>query len=844
MSSYQAEAGKIKRHPSWVAVVDLDQCENTFGTAPCAATGTPCYYSWTTCKDQGHYALGTKSYQFCMNQGRLISRCLPYLKERLEWTSKLSPDEHITRLGEIHLVLLDDLPAVFANADKSVSNTETAGTFWRNLLARNPNFRGREVRLYEGFAELTFPDDYLLRFRGILTDANVKDGQVELVVKDYLKKLDQKVPARQSSGSKLTALYNGATHLYVSNADQFPKKGSVKIVDENQDEYVSYSGVTITNPDTNDGYLYNCVRGRFGTATPSHAKDCEVHSIAAFADPDTGEGIAPDRAAVSLLCEYGQVPADIMAVADPKLFLAGNMGVADNPTLQDASELPAAGVLRIEDELIWFDSQTQAHSYGTVDSETGPANSGHILETALTDKRWHFIKFTAGAGVTSVDRVTLNLKRVNYPAGMLFLSLYADSAGSPGALVGDIYNPPGGQGKFGYLNDDLRWLQTGYKDHAWNCHVPITPGNYWIGFYFVNAPGVITGSPRTGTILQSLRSGVATTEFKHAVSPTSTMTGIAGYPLFKVESLSAGTFDTLTSVRGAFGTDAATHAAGTQIYLLEVSQEADNWLPGCLYRRILDAPKSVNDLMREFRQATMAAVWQGEDCQVHVRFAPVPIFSGNVKAVDDAVNVINKTESVSYNEENRLTRVTLHYGAAVTENDPGTDTKNYPLAYLAYDDKAEAVQYYGEKMNREFWLPWIYRDKEVRLVASHLITRFRKGAWILNFSLEMVDAVDLKVGDFVIFTSRKLLLPTGEPLTAIFEITGKDAKGAARYDYAGLIVAGAGQRYAVIGTSDMDVPVGSAAYDDFSPEVQAQFGFISDANNQVGAAGDPGYNIS
>ena len=50
-----------------VVLVDLmfDQCSLSFGTAPCTATGEPCYATFCTCKDTAHYARSTPTTPAC-----------------------------------------------------------------------------------------------------------------------------------------------------------------------------------------------------------------------------------------------------------------------------------------------------------------------------------------------------------------------------------------------------------------------------------------------------------------------------------------------------------------------------------------------------------------------------------------------------------------------------------------------------------------------------------------------------------------------------------------------------------------------------------------------------------
>lgn len=53
------------REIAWALELDTDFCANTFGVAPCTATGVPCYNTFKTCKDQPNFIKTVKTYKFC-----------------------------------------------------------------------------------------------------------------------------------------------------------------------------------------------------------------------------------------------------------------------------------------------------------------------------------------------------------------------------------------------------------------------------------------------------------------------------------------------------------------------------------------------------------------------------------------------------------------------------------------------------------------------------------------------------------------------------------------------------------------------------------------------------------
>ena len=130
--SYLSEQEAISRTPTMLVKLKLDYCQNIFSQSPCTATGTPCYYTYPTCKDKVNYLRGTKDYRFCPQQGISLEDALPYLVRVATVPTEIKAHQHITRVAEIKLEFHDDFPLPLANPDKPISNLESAGTFWRN----------------------------------------------------------------------------------------------------------------------------------------------------------------------------------------------------------------------------------------------------------------------------------------------------------------------------------------------------------------------------------------------------------------------------------------------------------------------------------------------------------------------------------------------------------------------------------------------------------------------------------------------------------------------------------------------------------------------------------------
>jgi len=820
--SFASEQAALARIPTALVKLRLDYCQNTFGQSPCAATGTPCYYTYFTCQDKAHYLRGSKDYRFCAQAGVLRADALPYLARMAMVPTEIKADQHLTRVGEISLEFYDDLPLPLANPDKAIGNLESGGTFWRNLLARNPNYSGRAAEIWRGFLGLSESEAELV-FKGLITNIAVAEGRATITLQDYLKKLEVKIPAAQSSENVLTAAYSGGADLLVTDASEFApaspsQPGLVKIEDQtNGSEDVSYTGRSL---DANQ--LTGCQAGRFGTVSVSHPPDCQVSNAVVWAEDDGVEGLPLDGIVAELLTTYGGISVLDLATVDLGATLGVALGSSDSSLkCVGVDDFPAAGIVRIEDEVIRYSGKSTGMAFAAVDEEVGPQDDQHSLDQGSGVEQWHFVKFQTGADDTLVDRVRLKLMRDGFLAGSIILYLYSDQAGNPGARLAWL-----GQ-------KDLASVTVGgFWDLTWNRHFSVTPATtYWLGYQVRVTLGA-------ASVFHALKASAITTEFKHAPSDAGPFTAIAGRPLFAVEK-SAGAYDTLTGCqRGAYGSTASAHSAGTSVQVLELSDEVGRWLPSARYRRFLEKPVAIKDLLHELRQSTLAHIWQGEDSRVHFKCAPVPFFRDPPKQLTDAEHLVRQSVHSDQNEEARKTRVTVYYDPLSA--DPGTDPEQYRAALLHLDQEVESENYYGEKRNYEIFSPWIYRSLEALNAAAHFLLRFRYGAPLLTFGLELKDA-DLRVGDFVRLTTDLIQAPAGVTRpNALYEVVKKKPMSENLFEYQALEAAGGGiNRYAVIALASY-----TASYDNYGDDDHAKYAWVSDANEQVGASHEPGYYIS
>jgi hypothetical protein len=199
-----------------VVEMDLDRCNNTFGVAPCTATGTKCYNTRVTCKDPANYARGTYTYRFGLRGAPIPPgvAARPYIIRADAASTVIDPEAGLARRNSLRIVMADEADSDLDQDPYADTRAAPAqGSWWARLIARNPNIAGRFVRVRRGFAVepwdwTTFLDELYIVERLSGPD---RDGEVELALKDPIKLTDRtKVPA--ATDGKLQAALQAYEH--------------------------------------------------------------------------------------------------------------------------------------------------------------------------------------------------------------------------------------------------------------------------------------------------------------------------------------------------------------------------------------------------------------------------------------------------------------------------------------------------------------------------------------------------------------------------------------------------------------------------------------------------------
>lgn len=267
--TYAAKRDSIARTPIYLVQFRLDYCQQVFGTTPCLASGTKCFNTRATCKYTPAWTQlsGGKLYRFTSanapapwNTGER-----PYL-ESIEFIAT-EITEVKTIVGRVTVTLRDEPDNDYGIDPYVTSRGSVQGTFWRKLLARNPNYFGRVLEIWEGFAG-DAEGEFQQRFKGKIQNITYSGGMATIEATDKIADLTKiDIPAKVDLRLRLDATA-AATEINVTDISKLSTtSGYVRI----EDEIISYAGVvTISNQ------LTGCVRALFGTIAAAHSANEKV----------------------------------------------------------------------------------------------------------------------------------------------------------------------------------------------------------------------------------------------------------------------------------------------------------------------------------------------------------------------------------------------------------------------------------------------------------------------------------------------------------------------------------------------------------------------------------------
>ncbi len=311
--------------------------------------GRNCYYTYPTCLDTSKYVKGTYTWKFTSRE-LTISGAFPYV-ERINYIPiEIDPKSNVSRRGNMEIEFADDNPLFYAVPNKNPSPVEQGGTFWKNLLARNPNYYHRIVEVYLGFKGLS-EADFRLYFRGLIEKIELKGSRAVLTAKDLLKSLDQQSHIKASDRCKLAQDYTGGSNCYVYYGQELPDWGIIKTEDG---KYIKFNGKT--GPDENGKWTLQNANYCFGgSGTASAGKKVRQVLVYARDNSGIGDGLPLDWIVMDLLCNRAGINPDYFEMVESGDTLASDITAgASSIPVNNPDLFPDTGIIKIDNELIVY----------------------------------------------------------------------------------------------------------------------------------------------------------------------------------------------------------------------------------------------------------------------------------------------------------------------------------------------------------------------------------------------------------------------------------------------------------------------------------------------------------
>lgn len=304
--SYDAEILKISRRPVTLAVITLDYCSLTYGVGACTATyPTYCYNTRATCKQLSSYVRSTKNYYFTSLKSPLPFKQgeRPYLLSASYAPTEIKTSFTVNARVKIKLADEDDTDV---GIDPYLSTrTSVQGTYWKKLLARNPYFKGRPIKIYEGFVpsgddrylknegghfitdesgnriEMEYDIDnpagiFVQKWFGVIDNITLEKGAVIIEGVDILKSISKVEVPVKTECKLLSALTSATTNLMsIDSVTAFDTTGGYVCL---QTEIIQYATLS-----TDAKTLINLQRGSFGTDITEYSTGQKIQKCRYFA---------------------------------------------------------------------------------------------------------------------------------------------------------------------------------------------------------------------------------------------------------------------------------------------------------------------------------------------------------------------------------------------------------------------------------------------------------------------------------------------------------------------------------------------------------------------------------
>jgi hypothetical protein len=271
--SYEVKRGEYSKEHINVIELEADYCANTFGLAPCTATGSgdaKCVNTFNNCQDKNNFTKTTKVYRFCEDRSPhpIGIDAIPNLLSVNISPTTIDLKGGLGVRASINCTFKDHPHSdigIDPYVDERTFIASERGSFWTKWRARNPNYQFRKMRHLSGYlVDGVFDANNFITRHYIIDSVNVSGGKASITGKDPLKLTSsKKAQAPKPSNGKLVNPINPtdtSLTLTAGTGVEYPTSGKVLI----RSEVISYSGKT-------GDQLTGLTRGENNTVAEDHS---------------------------------------------------------------------------------------------------------------------------------------------------------------------------------------------------------------------------------------------------------------------------------------------------------------------------------------------------------------------------------------------------------------------------------------------------------------------------------------------------------------------------------------------------------------------------------------------
>jgi len=201
---------------SYTLELDIDRCNNVYGSAPCTAAGaagSECYNTRATCQDPANYDPGVHTIKFTKRgspipAGELVR---PLIDDVSMAPTEIDIETGYARRSSTAIRLADDTGSdIDQDPYHATRAAPAAGTFWARFLARNPYWQNRTARISRAFIldgvwQTPAVEQYII---DSITGPD-RAGTIRVTLKDPTKRVDRTLLPGPTDG-RLQADLNAA----------------------------------------------------------------------------------------------------------------------------------------------------------------------------------------------------------------------------------------------------------------------------------------------------------------------------------------------------------------------------------------------------------------------------------------------------------------------------------------------------------------------------------------------------------------------------------------------------------------------------------------------------------